>query len=1620
MKQELKANDEIVFVDLEVGVHDRRIHDIGAVRADGATFHAGDVSAFRLFLGNARALCGHNIVHHDMQYLAPVLGGRAFTLVDTLYWSPLLFPERPYHALLKDDKLLQDELNNPVSDAKKAKCLYDDGVAAFHALDPLTRGIYASLLRGIAEFDGFLVLNGAAALDGPVEDAIRHKFGDRICSHANIGAVVRRYPAELAYALALIGTSGADSITPSWVVKTHPRVENVVNYLCNTPCIEGCPHCRARLDVHRGLKRFFGFDAFRTYAGEPLQENAARAAVEGKSLIAVFPTGGGKSITFQLPALMAGELVHGLTVVISPLQSLMKDQVDNLDSKGLTAAVTVNGLLNPIERADAFRRVADGSANLLYISPEQLRSKTVESILLRRNIVRFVIDEAHCFSAWGHDFRVDYLYIGDFIRKFQEAKSLPKPIPVSCFTATAKQKVISDICDYFRGKIGVELAIYASNATRENLHYAVLHKETDAEKYSALRMLIEQKDCPTIVYVSRTKRTRELAQKLTDDGSPALPFNGKMEPAEKIANQDAFIRNEVKVIVATSAFGMGVDKKDVRLVVHYDISDSLENYVQEAGRAGRDPSLQAECYVLYCDDDLDKHFIMLNQTKLSLNDIQMVWRAIKRMSPTGRTFCTSALELARAAGWGDSSVDVETRVRTAVSVLEEAGYVERGQNMPRVYATGILASSMAEAASRIENSARMDERQRETAKRIMKSLISARSVSKAGNGDAESRIDYLADILGIARQEIVGVIDMMRQDGLLADTQDMSATIFRDDTERRTGNVLTRFERVERLLLARIGKTEGDLNLKELNDELSGGAGYSNGVKNMRTVIRFWSSKNWVKKLERPESDYVRIVPCLPIEKLKERFERRMELAKFAVKSLYRKALLKQKEEGGRQGSECTVEFSLVGMLKAFNEEPKLDFGERPASLDEMSDALLYLSRIGAMQLEGGFLVIYNGMCLRRKVVDNKRLFRKDDYGTLDAYYQLKTQQIHIVGEFANMMVRDYNAALKFVNDYFQMDYASFIARYFGGARAKSIRSGITAAKRKKLFDILSDTQRSIISDDRSSVIAVAAGPGSGKTLVLVHKLASLLLLEDVKAERLLMLTFSRAAATVFKKRLIGLIGNAAHFVEIKTFHSYCFDLIGKVGSLEYTDTVVDSAATMIEAGDVEPSRIAKSVLVIDEAQDMDCYSDRLVRVLREANENMRVIAVGDDDQNIFGFRGADSRYLRRLSEGVGAKLYEMVENFRSAAMVVAFANAFVQTIPGRMKSAPLRPAPGADEGTVRLVMHAALNFETAVVEDWERERPPGTSCIMTWTNDEALHVFSLLVQKGVKTRLVQSNDGFRLGDLAEIRYFRQCAFSDKEASVISAKKWNEARSQLCAVYAGSACLADCLALVDDFAAAAKSKYKSDFDEFLWESKMEDFGCSEKGTVVVSTIHKSKGKEYDSVYILLNRLGQLSDEKRRAIYVGITRAKKNLRVHYSDKGLFENIDAEGVVKECDDGTPNRLENVIVQLSHKDVVLDFFLDKKPLVCQLRSGTVLEVDGNYLVASLNGYHARVAKFSQGFVHKLSELVLKGYQPQFAKIRYVVAWKKEGETQEAAVVLPDLYLSCASQGDNRVRPH
>ncbi|MCR5825379.1 MAG: RecQ family ATP-dependent DNA helicase, partial [Oscillospiraceae bacterium] len=1313
----------IVFFDTEIEPNTGKLLDIGAVKSSGEQLHSASRTEFAAFVRDCPFVCGHNVLRHDLRYVGQLIqsaNGDA-VVIDTLPLSPLLFPKRPYHRLVKDDKLQSDELNNPLSDSVKARNLFYDEVNAFSALPDALRAIYCNLLHDTAEFSGFFrYLKQTPA--GDTEQLIRRAFHGKLCEHAALQRMLETVPVELAYTLALINVDDKSSITPPWVIRSYPRIDNVMRLLRGTPCEDGCAYCRGRLDVRRQLKSIFGFDGFRSYNGEPLQERAAAAAVAGQSLLAVFPTGGGKSVTFQLPALIAGETARALTVVISPLQSLMKDQVDNLEERGIADAVTINGLLDPIERKAAIDRVANGLASILYISPESLRSKTVEELLYQRNVARFVIDEAHCFSAWGQDFRVDYMYIGDFIRKLQDRKNLNHPIPVSCFTATAKQKVISDIRDYFHDRLGVELALFATGAARENLHYAVLYKENDDEKYLETRNLIEAKNCPTIVYVSRVKRTVALADRLRQDGFSALPYNGRMESTQKIANQNAFIQGKAQIIVATSAFGMGVDKKDVGLVIHFDISDSLENYVQEAGRAGRDASLDADCYVLFNDEDLDKHFILLNQTKLSLSEIQQVWRAVKEMTRRRAAVSCSALEIAREAGWDDSVGEIETRVTTAIAALEQAGYLERGRNVPRVYANSLLVSTMAEAAAKIDASPKFTPKQREQAKRSVKYMISRHSIAKASDDDAETRVDYIADRLGIPKEEVIDAVNLMREEDILADHTDLSAYVHRTETQNRSELALNRFLRLEDYLIDHLPEGDG-INLKEVNDAAIREGVRGATVKNLRTLIFYWTIAGYLRKTYRPDDEHAYLARTTEPQLQRAQFERRAELARFIITYLFRKS--EETKPDDADGEERIVQFSILELQTAFQEEASLLVAQRETTADEIQKTLLYLSKIHALTLDGGFLVSYNAMQLRRLELDNRIQYKREDYRQLDRFYQQRIQQIHIVGEYAHLMVKSYDEALQFVSDYFQMDYRMFLAKYFKGTRMEEINRNITTKKFDELFGVLSDKQRAIINDRDSKYIVVSAGPGSGKTKLLVHKLASLMMLEEVKHEQLLMLTFSRAAATEFKSRLMDLIGKAAKFVEIKTFHSYCFDLLGKIGSLEESENVVRDAAEMIARGEVEPGRITKTVLVIDEAQDMDAHEFALVRALMKRNTDMRVIAVGDDDQNIYAFRGSDAAHMKSLMSAYGAACYEMTDNYRSRQSIVALANAFAATLPGRMKHEPIR-AVSPEPGTVHITSYRSHNLELPLVADRMAQPMEGTQCILTATNEEALRVTGL------------------------------------------------------------------------------------------------------------------------------------------------------------------------------------------------------------------------------------------------------------------------------------------------------
>lgn len=483
------------------------------------------------------------------------------------------------------------------------------------------------------------------------------------------------------------------------------------------------------------------------------------------------------------------------------------------------------------------------------------------------------------------------------------------------------------------------------------------------------------------------------------------------------------------------------------------------------------------------------------------------------------------------------------------------------------------------------------------------------------------------------------------------------------------------------------------------------------------------------------------------------------------------------------------------------------------------------------------------------------------------------------------------------------------------------------------------------------------------------------------------------------------LIGNAAHFVEIKTFHSYCFDLLGRIGNLEDAQDIVSRAARMIEQGEVEPNKIGKTVLVIDEAQDMADDEYALVTALMTHNEEMRVIAVGDDDQNIYEFRGSDSDYMFQLAQRPKARFIEMTDNFRSARHPITFANEFVRSIPKRMKHTPIKSM-RSEEGWVSVTHHTSEIMYQPLVDELRCHRHAGTSCILTQTNEEAVILTGLLRKEGVPCKLIQSMDGFRFWNLSEIRYFLRYLDKRVTTPVISGELWEEARRATSNTYGRSQNLELVKRCFEQFEHLNQTKYISDFKEFVFESSMEDF-CDVSGSeVVVSTIHKAKGREFDDVYMLLTDNYTKNAELMRRYYVGITRAKNRLFIH-TNGHCFDRLTADR--HDHDDRSYTLPEEIVLQLSHRDVYLEFFKGIKREVLALQSGDSLQYHDFTFYTEKTGLP--VAKLSTRMQKTLTDWFTKGYRVKSATVSFIVAWKPKDapkEEPETAVLLADLTLT------------
>ncbi len=367
-------------------------------------------------------------------------------------------------------------------------------------------------------------------------------------------------------------------------------------------CVQGArPHTLA------ALKQFFGFDAFRTLQAEIVQDSLA-----GRDVLALLPTGGGKSLCYQLPAV----LDEGLTVVVSPLIALMKDQVDALQAAGI-AATFLNSSLEPAEAGRRFHLLQQDKFKLLYLAPERLFAPGFLEQLARWRIARFVIDEAHCISEWGHDFRPEYRQLTGLRQRFPQ-------VPAIALTATATERVREDICRQLAMR---EPAIYVASFNRPNLTYRVSAK---AKAYpQILQLLHKRPDDSGIIYCLARKTTEDLAARLQLDGVAAAAYHAGMEAADRARNQEAFLRDEVRVICATIAFGMGINKPNVRFVIHHDLPKSLEGYYQETGRAGRD-GLPGDCLLLFSPGDRMKQVRFIEE-KTDAREREMALTQLERV-----------------------------------------------------------------------------------------------------------------------------------------------------------------------------------------------------------------------------------------------------------------------------------------------------------------------------------------------------------------------------------------------------------------------------------------------------------------------------------------------------------------------------------------------------------------------------------------------------------------------------------------------------------------------------------------------------------------------------------------------------------------------------------------------------------------------------------------------------------------------------------------------------------------------------------------------------------------------------------------------------------------------------
>ena len=1532
------------------------ISAIGAVAGDRSSTYTWKgnkrqlgkaLAEFEKFARGATHLVGHNIIEHDLALLAkhsPAFDLLRVPAIDTLYLSPLAFPENPYHRLVKqyqEPALARVQANDPLLDAELTLELLADIADALKGGDgDLLLAWHALLSAGVSRhgFDSFFRTIRGVSDTPPLAQAIpviERRLAEGGCPNqaARIARNADSNLLPLAYLLAWLPVAGGSSVIPPYVDKRF-AASDLAARLRDAHCGDGaCLWCSERLDPARALERWFGYPDFREKPTGPDGESLQRAITErhlGRAnVLGILPTGTGKSLCYQLPALMRYEATGALTVVISPLVALMADQVTSMRREGITCANTINGLISMPERADALARIRFGDAGIVLVAPEQLRNRSFRKAIAGRRIGAWVLDEAHCLSKWGHDFRPDYRFVARYIAEHHGGH----PAPILCLTATAKRDVIDEIRAHFDQTLKARLEVIDGGTERTNLEFTVM-PTTPAQRiehiHGAIADALGHSGGGAIVYCVTKRSTEETAQALAGRGVRAQHFHSGLSPERKREIQRGFHEGEIDVVVATNAFGMGIDKPDVRTVIHAEIPGSLESYLQEAGRAGRDGD-RAHCLLLFAAEDPEKQFSLTARSRLERRDIQAVLRALRRLDGR-RTRHSEETEDAVVATTGeiliedsrgeferDSATD-DDRVRTAIAWLEEAKLTRRDENRTSVFPSSLRVKSVEEARERIEREGERRGIEQQVRRRMLKV---ARNLAHA-DPDAGVTTDELMSECGCSLPQLRAVFSALEQVGVASN--DIRITVYvhvgiENASERR----LALARELEVALIGALREEAPDqetdvwtrLGLRHLAQHLRDRDIENPLPERLLRILRSLSADG------RDEPDAIRSIEIrardmdtvgMRLRRPWPGIERLAGLRRDGAGLLLKHLI--GKVAPGIKGVDVLVETTYGNLEQAIRSDTVLTAELRNRNTQALVDrALLWMHEQEVITLNRGLTVFRPAMTL--KVARDGRPFTVADFQPLRQHYAEKTAQIHVVAEYARLGMDDIGLALRLAMDYFELDNDAFVGKWFKGKERAIRRETLPDHYAEIVTGLKNPVQESIVADDRERTNAlVLAGPGSGKTRVLVHRIAWLIRVRREDPGRILALTYNRHAAVEARRRLNALIGNDARRVNVMTCHALAMRVLG----ISFADTAADpgeetfrdilhqavKALTDDEASLVTREQIIGRLawILVDEYQDIGEPEFELIaavagRKLGGDQARPNLFAVGDDDQNVYSFKGASVQFIRRFSGDYRAREAYLTENYRSTGNIIEAANHCISTSKQRLKrDHPIRidqarrsdppggrweALDGIARGKVRILRVAGGRLSQAVAavdelrrlaaldSDWQWDR-----CAVIARNWSDLDpVASACAASGIPAQSARE----QLASFWRARETQELLRTLDAGGPTTSREAIENRVAETGAGPWARLLAQALEeflLEEDGATVLTVAYlKSWLGEWSHEVRRRQQG------LLLTVAHRAKGLQFDHVAILdgkWNSFGEGEDREapRRLYYVAMTRARETL------------------------------------------------------------------------------------------------------------------------------------------------